>query len=240
MPSSIAEILQELEPERREILKLESEFAELIKKYDVRARKKNYGQRLSDLLARRIAGDLSVSFPQIEAGEKRAGGSKAPIRVDVRYHTKYGLGLGISIKTLNFRDAASGGYAKNMQRVDKELRAEAQELHAHQPKAVLGALILMPEDARRDGSGGKTSLAHALEVFRNRVGRADERGPEERFEVLFVGTYATDPERFGELALHDLEGWSAGEEPPPVRDWSDFLEALRSAFERRFAVRLKR
>ncbi|MCS6780598.1 MAG: hypothetical protein NZ555_12965, partial [Geminicoccaceae bacterium] len=62
MPSSIADILRNLEPERRQIERLEREYAELIKKYDVRARKKNYSQKLSSAVAAKLAADLRPSF----------------------------------------------------------------------------------------------------------------------------------------------------------------------------------
>lgn len=240
MPSPLAEILRGLERERRDIEEMERRFAELIKTYDVRARKKNYSQRLSDAIARRLVFDLDRSFRGIEHGEKRAGGRDGPVRVDVRYHTNYGLGLGISIKTLNFKDGRSGRYTKNLQRIDKELHAEAAQLHGFQPKAVLAALVLLPDDARRDGAHGRSSFQHACEVFRKRAGRAAETDPEGRFELFFLGTYATDPANFGDTALHDLVGYRKGDALPPALDWNGFLEAVRATYERRFAVRLPR
>lgn len=240
MPSPLAEILRRLEPERREIEEMERRFAELIKTYDVRARKKNYSQRLSDAIARRLVSDLDRSFRGIEHGEKRAGGRDGPVRVDVRYHTNYGLGLGISVKTLNFKDGRSGRYTKNVQRIDKELHAEAAQLHGFQPKAMLAALVLLPEDARRDGAQGRSSFQHACEVFRKRAGRTAEADPDDRFEVFFLGTYAADPANFGDTALHDRDGYRTGDALPPVRDWHGFLEAVRAAYERRFSVGLPR
>ncbi len=240
MASPLGDILRALEPERRKIEEMERRFAALIREYDVRARKKNYGQRLSDALARRLVADLGRSFPGIAAGEKRAGGRERPIRVDVRWHTSYGLGLGISVKTLKFRDATSGRFTKNLQRIDKELNAEAADLHGFQPRAVLAALPLMPEEARTDGAKGRSSFDHALDVFRKRVGRADESRAGERFELVFLGTYTTEPERFGDVVLHDLDGFRSGDPVPPARTWKDFLEAVRRVRERRFSMRLTR
>jgi hypothetical protein len=240
MASPLADILRSLEPERRTIEDMEERFAELIREYDVRARKKNYSQRLSDALARRLVADLGRSFPGIEAGERRAGGRERPIRVDVRWHTSYGLGLGISVKTLNFRDGKSGRFTKNLQRIDKELNAEAGDLHGFQPRAVLAALLLMPEEARTDGAKGRSSFDHALDVFRKRVGRAGEVQAAERFELFFLGTYAADAARYGDVVLHDLEGFRSGDPVPPDRTWEDFLEAIRRACEQRFSMRLTR
>jgi hypothetical protein len=218
----------------------ERRFAELIREYDVRARKKNWSQRLSDELARKLVTDLGRSFPGIEAGEKRAGGRDQPIRVDVRWHTPYGLGLGISVKTLNFRDPGSGRFTKNLQRIDKELNAEAVQIHGFQPKAVLAALVLLPEAARHDGAKGRSSFEHALDVFRKRVGRPDDTRLGERFELVWLGTYSTEPERLGEVVLHDLEAFEKGGEVPPPRGWDDFLEAIRCSWERRFRERRAR
>ena len=87
MESSIRDVLSDLEPRRLEILQLERDFLELIKRYDVRGRKKNYSQTLSDKLAKKLVADLAPSFPGLLAGETRAGGHAGPVKVDVRLHT---------------------------------------------------------------------------------------------------------------------------------------------------------
>ncbi len=240
MPSSIADILRELEPTRREIVKLEREYAELIKKYDVRAKKKNYSQKLSSALAAKLASDLRPSFAGIEAGELDAGSAKGKQRVDVVFRTKFGLGLGVSVKTYNFVDAASKRYTKNAQRVDKELRSEAADLHQYQPMAVLAALVLLPDRARNDGRGGKSSLEHFLQICRMRTGRTRTDGEHDRFEVLFVGTYGLERAAFGSLELHDAAEYRTGGGMPSSKSWKDFLEAVRATYEQRNKVRLRR
>lgn len=240
MPSSIADILRDPEPERRQIERLEREYAELIKKYDVRARKKNYSQKLSSAVAAKLAADLRPSFAGIEAGELDAGSAKGKQRVDVVFRTRLGLGLGVSIKTYNFVDSSSKRYTKNAQRVDKELRSEAADLHQYQPMAVLAGLVLLPDGARTDGRGGKSSLEHFLHICRTRTGRPRTDADHERFEVLFVGTYGLERAEPGSLELHDAAEYRAGGELPGSKSWEDFLEAIRTAYEQRHKVRLRR
>lgn len=223
-----------------EIEALERDFQELIKQYDARGRKKNYSQRLSDALARRIVGDLTPSFTDIVAGETKAGGGGGPIKVDVRFHTRYGMGLGVSIKTINFKDLTTNRFTKNIKRNDKELRSEASDLHNYQPYAVLVGLVLLPEAARHDGRVGRSSFMHAIDTFRRRVGRADVSGDRELFERLFVGTYSLDNQRFGEVTLHDAGLYDGGLSLPPPCGWDDFLEAARATYEQRHKVPVRR
>lgn len=240
MRSPIADILRELHPRRLEIENLERDFSELIKKYDVRGRKKNYSQSLSDALAKKLVVDLTYSFPGIVSGETKAGGRGGPVKVDVRFHTNYGMELGISIKTINFRDGTTQRFTKNIKRNDKELRSEAAELHHYQPVAVLVGLVLLPEASRTDGRSGRSSFMHAIDTFRHRVGRTDTDGDRDRFEQLFVGTYALEQDRFGEVRLHDAALFKGGDELPPEQNWDYFLERARAAYEERHKRYVKR
>lgn len=80
--------------------------------------------------------------------ESRARTGKGLKKLDVNYSTiELGLGLGLSIKTINFRDAKTKRYTKNYTRVDNELRAEAADYHERQPYSVLCAVIFLPFDA---------------------------------------------------------------------------------------------
>jgi hypothetical protein len=83
------------------------------------ARKKNFAEGLSRELASRIAHALRSRFAGIfpdEHGfrqESRARSAKGFKKLDVNYSTpELGLGLGVSIKTINFRDAATNRYTK--------------------------------------------------------------------------------------------------------------------------------
>ncbi len=162
-----------------------------------RADKKNYAERLSRALAQRFADELRPRFPGIlpdETGrgqESKARGAHGVKRLDVNYSTpELGLGLGLSIKTINFADPRSGRYTKNFTRIDNELRAEALDYHVRQPYAVLVALVFMPREACEDAVGnGLSSFAHAYEIFRRRTGRGDPRDRPELFEGVFLGLY---------------------------------------------------
>ena len=116
------------------------------------AQKKNYAERLSRLLAQRIADMLRFDYPGIlpdELGdrhESRARTAKGFKKLDVNYSTlELGLALGISIKTINFIDPGTGRFTKNFTRVDNELRAEAADYHQRQPYAVMIGFLFLPE-----------------------------------------------------------------------------------------------
>jgi hypothetical protein len=102
----------------------------------VQGAKKNYAESLSRALAQRFAEALRASgFPEVLPDEKgdrhesRALGVKGPKKLDVNYSTpELGLGLGISIKTIGFRDRGTGRYTKNYTARDNELRAEAEDV----------------------------------------------------------------------------------------------------------------
>lgn len=164
--------------------------------------KKNFAQRLSDLLALKVADGLRRDFPGIlptMVGDKRTGVESAARTVkgvkklDINYSTvQLGLGLGVSIKTLNFRDAGSRRYTKNVTRIDNELRAEAGDYHERQPFAVLAAILFMPQDSASD-AGNKandfSSFAHAAITLRFRAGRSTPRDSPDLFERLYIALY---------------------------------------------------
>jgi hypothetical protein len=103
-----------------------------------RASKKNYAERLSRAIATLVANGLRPKFagitpgPHGEGQESRARTAKGVKKLDVNYSTaELGLGLGVSIKTINFKDPRTGRYTKNYTRADNELRAEAQDYHRY-------------------------------------------------------------------------------------------------------------
>jgi hypothetical protein len=175
-----------------------------------RAVKHAYAHRLSTCLAQKIADGLRPQFRGIlpdEYGAKHESLSSSASglkKLDVNYSTtRSGLGLGVSIKTLNFRDESTKRFTKNIKRLDGELRAEAQDYHERQPFAVLAGLMFMPDEAAGD-SDNKSSLRHAWEVFRNRSGRGSNTNNFSLFERLWLCVYATSDESFGECQCHDV------------------------------------
>ena len=85
-----------------------------------RTDKKNYAELLSRALAQRFADALRSSFngilpnPDGSGQESKARTGKGLKKLDVNYSTvELGLGLGVSIKTINFRDPKTRRYTKN-------------------------------------------------------------------------------------------------------------------------------
>jgi hypothetical protein len=189
-----------------------------------REQKKNFAQALSEALAFKIANALRADFPDVlprEDGKGVVRGNESPARtlkgvkrLDVNYSTiQLGLGLGVSIKTLNFKDSKSGRYTKNVTRIDNELRAEAGDYHERQPFAVLAALVFMPVDAADDaGSGDVSSFAHAAITLRFRNGRSSHQESPDRFERLYIALYEPVAEgTLGKVVCFDVL------QPPPRR-----------------------
>lgn len=178
--------------------------------------KKNYAEQLSRNLAMLFANRLRNDFPEItpdEEGrhhEKPARTAKGTKKLDVNYsHPDIGLGLGVSIKTLNFRDADSGRYTKNYTRIDNELRAEALDYHERQPWAVLGAVIFLPVDACDDYNPrarkeASSSFGQAIKVFRYRGNRSCPTDAGQLFERVFVGLYAIDEDDPWDVRFFDV------------------------------------
>lgn len=182
------------------------------------AAKKNYAEALSRGLARRFADALRATFPGIlpaEDGsgqESKARTAKGLKKLDVNYSTvQLGLGLGLSIKTINFRDAKTKRYTKNYTRADGELRAEASDYHERQPYAVLVAVIFLPFDACDDSKAAPSSFGQAVQIFRFRAGRRTPNDPTLLFERVYIGLYETALDDFGSVAFFDVM------EPPPKR-----------------------
>ena len=177
----------------------------------IQAQKKNYAERLSRAIATVVANALRKEFPGItpdaEGGRQEAPArtSKGLKKLDVNYSTsELGLGLGVSIKTINFSDKGSSRYTKNFTRADNELRAEAKDYHERQPYAVLVGVVFLPIDACLDGKMGASSFGQAIKIFRHRANRKNPRNEQELFERAFVGLYEYEGERRGEVLFFDV------------------------------------
>jgi hypothetical protein len=201
--------------------------------------KKNYAERLSRALAIKFANALRADFPGITPDpegrrqEAPARTSKGVKKLDVNYSTpELGLGLGVSIKTINFPDAKSNRYTKNYTRVDNELRAEAMDYHARQPYAVLIAVVFLPMDSCIDGS--PSSFGQAVKIFRHRAHRVEPKNAAELFERVFVALYEVAGENFGDVAFFDVM-----KKPRPTGKPSHLIEfdvlitEIRETYDRR-------
>jgi hypothetical protein len=181
--------------------------------------KKNYAERLSRHLATCFANALRGSFPGImptETGEQHespARTSKGTKKLDVNYSTpQLGLALGVSLKSINFRDRETDRYTKNYSRNDNELRAEATDYHQRQPYAVLVDVLFLPFDSCDDGNksdDGISSFGAAVRYFRTRANRATHRDDIELFERFFVALYEPAGENEGHTVFFDVT------RPPP-------------------------
>lgn len=164
-----------------------------------RAAKKNFAQRFSSAIAQKTADALRPDFPGIKPDaegrghESRSAVARGKKKIDVNYSTtSSGMELAVSIKTINFKDRASGRYTKNTKRVDGELRAEAQDCHQRQPFAVLAAYVFLPVDAAHDGKRGPSSFKHSADVLWARGGRITTKNNESLFELVYIGLYDDD------------------------------------------------
>lgn len=178
--------------------------------------KKNYAQRLSEASAILFAKNLRSYFPEIlpkpdgSGTESLARTGKGIKKLDVNYSTvQLGLGLGVSIKTLNYADPKTKRYTKNPTRLDNELRAEAMDYHERQPFSVLVTVVLLPIDACEDGDPKRpktswSSFAQVVNVLRHRVGRASPRDEPQLFERGFVGLYEHRGRSRGDVGFFDL------------------------------------
>lgn len=204
--------------------------------------KKNYAERLSNALAVRFANELRPPFPTIlpdasgRGKESRARSSKGFKKLDVNYSTpELGLGLGVSIKTINFPDGASKRYTKNYTRVDGELRAEASDYHERQPYAVLVAVIFLPSDScKPSSSDGPSSFGSAVQLFRNRSRRQSPADSAVLFEKVYIGLYNTTLEDFGSVRFFDVEDDPPKRGPPTTTlTFAQVIDGIVSAYDQR-------
>lgn len=210
-----------------------------------RAGKKNYAQALSNALARKVADALRPEFrgilPDEHGGgaESRARTKKGFKKLDVNYSTlELGLALGVSLKSVNFPEGKANNYAKNVTRVDNELRAEAEDYHARQPFAVLVALYFVPIDATANATAKKpSSFGHMVRVLRHRALRTRIDDPPSLFEKIYIGLYVPEGPDRGSVSFFDVE-----RAPPwrgfPNREVLGFAEVIQ-VIKRTFVERNK-
>jgi hypothetical protein len=186
-----------------------------------------------------IADALRPRFPGImpdehgKSHESMALAAKGKKKLDINYSTPaLGLGLGVSVKTLNFRDPKTNRYTKNYTRIDNELRAEAMDYHIRQPYAVLVGVLFLPADSADDGDGAPSSFGSAVQIFRRRSGRGGPKDPEELFEKFFIGLYEHEGDDRGDVRFFDV-----AQKPPRLgrprqglATFEEFVERVELAF----------
>lgn len=210
--------------------------------------KKNYAETLSRALSQRFADALRKTFEGILPDreglgqESRARTGKGLKKLDVNYSTvELGLGLGVSIKTINFRDPRTKRYTKNYTRVDNELRAEAADYHERQPYAVLCAIVFLPLDACDDGGRvAPSSFGQAIQIFRPRGGREKPVDDPTLFERILIGLYDAEAGNFGRVGFFDVK-----EAPPRIgrprtlKSFSEAIDSIVDAYDNRNKIKFE-
>jgi len=210
--------------------------------------KKNYAEALSRALSQRFADALRSTFegilPDIHGvgQESRARTGKGLKKLDVNYSTvELGLGLGVSIKTINFRDASTRRYTKNYTCVDNELRAEAADYHERQPYAVLCAVVFLPLDACDDGGkAAPSSFGQSIQIFRRRAGREKPVDDPTLFERILVGLYDADVRNFGGVAFFDvMDNPPRVGKPRALKSFAESINLIIDTYDSRNKIKFK-
>ena len=141
--------------------------------------------------------------------ERRLSGGLGAKRVDVSWSTEeFGLLLGMSIKTINFRDQRTGNFQKNLTNRRGDMLFEAVTLHQRFPYSVLVGLLCLDSAAEGDGTEKRRSTflnAHTrLRLFTN---RSDPAGRSEQFERFYVALVdgESEPPTFRLFRVGDAE-----------------------------------
>lgn len=163
------------------------------------AAKRRYSEQMSAALAPALAeelrhrgmrearpagpGELGAS-----GAERRLAGGIGAKKVDVSWATEEsGLLLGISVKTISFRDKATKNFQKNLTNRRADMLIESVTLHRRFPYAVLAAMLFFDKDARHDGTARRRStFANAFPRLRLFTGRSDPAGRDEQYERFYV------------------------------------------------------
>jgi hypothetical protein len=128
-------------------------------------------------------GDVGTS-----GAERRLAGGIGAKKVDVTWTTEEsGLLLGISVKTINFRDSRSKNFQKNLTNRRGDMVSEALTLHRRFPYAVVAGFLFLDKDARNDQTKQrKSTFENAFPRLRIFTGRQDPAGRDEQFERLYL------------------------------------------------------
>ena len=194
------------------------------------ASKKRYSERVSEAVAlvfaqelreRGLAGTRPLARPG-EAGsgaERRMAGGIGAKKVDVTWATEEsGLLLGISIKSINFRDPKTGNFQKNLTNRRGDMLMEAVTLHRRFPYAVLAGFFFLDAGAETDNTQNRDGSERRRSTFLNAhartklfTGRDDPAGRDEQYERMYVLLLDTTP---GQISVRATE---VGKPESPVR-----------------------
>jgi hypothetical protein len=164
-----------------------------------RAEKKRFSEKLSNAVAQALADELRErgmdgarpAGPGVlgkSGAERRMSGGIGAKKVDVTWATEEsGLLLGISIKSISFRDKSTKNFQKNLTNRRGDMLFEAVTLHRKFPYAVLAGFFILDKEAAADHTGRRQStFQNSHTRFRLFTGRSDPAGREEQYERLFI------------------------------------------------------
>ena len=161
--------------------------------------KKAYSEKISSAVAGAIAHEIrerglrgarpaSPGELDTSGAERRIAGGIGAKKVDVTWATEEaGLLLGISIKTINFRDRRTNNFQKNLTNRRGDMLFEAVTLHRRFPYAVLGGIFFLDKAASEDCTARRRStFSNAHTRLRLFTGREDPGGRDEQYERLYL------------------------------------------------------
>lgn len=194
------------------------------------SQKKEYSEALSRLVALAFAAELrrrglAEALPRPATGsggagsERRMAGGIGAKKVDVTWATEEsGLLLAITIKSINFKDARSRNYQKNLTNRRGDMLFETVTLHRRFPYAVVTGFFLLDRGAASDVTESREStFLNAHHRFRLFTGRDDPAGRDEQLERLYIVLFEPDP--------LSVEVFLAGKPEDPV-DLSTVLDEI--------------
>ena len=126
--------------------------------------KKRYSERVSHAIAAAFAEELrkrgmkealpaSPGEVGTSGAERRMAGGIGAKKVDVTWSTEEsGLLLGISVKSINFRDSRTRNFQKNLINRRGDMLIEGVTLHRRFPYAVLAGFFFLDKEAANDGT----------------------------------------------------------------------------------------
>ena len=116
-------------------------------------------------------------------------------KVDVTWATEEsGLLLALSVKSINWRDARTKNFQKNVTNRRGDLLYEAMTLHRRFPYAVIGGFVFLDKEARNDATQKRrNTFLNTHSRLRLFDGRDVPAGREEQFERLYIVLLDANP-----------------------------------------------
>jgi hypothetical protein len=164
-----------------------------------RAIKKRYSEQVSQVIAAAFAEELRLrglkeARPALpgsvgaSGAERRMAGGIGAKKVDVTWATEQsGLLLGMSVKSINFRDSKTKNFQKNLINRRGDMLIEAVTLHRRFPYSVLAGFIFLDKEAATDSTKKRRStFENAHNRLRLFTGREDPAGRDEQYEQMYI------------------------------------------------------